>query len=1005
MNNQSGDNGNRPPWRALGAAKWYRTWTKLRAAFAAWAGKRPRARRAAKYVGFGLGGVLALFVLLVTALQVPPLASLVVAAAIDAAGYGPAKIEGAHVGLTGARIAVGAIGKPGADVRFEELSATYDFPAVLGGRVNAVHAKWLFAKASFENGKLNLPLINPRPASAKAKVSQPLTLPTVEIDELWAQVSGFDASLAAAGNLTLAPAGRIEESYDLNFKGTIGSNATILPGELRFSLRPGRRSATWQFAAGAGQLPAALANLTNDRVHATKSIGSISFAGEALESINAEVELADRFDELRFENARATIDAYKGRAVVELAIEASPDQCREDLDQAKRNVSEILRASNFGAEMFELNAAHIGCSARAQALFAGLGKKLKFNRLDVDFFNGVAVPSGLYAASKSLDAFALRPATPSVVRVAVHLPRRMISADSNIDIGDAELTANSLRQFKLSETHVSWPAPDGSLAFEAGAINYDAAKGVGMGSAFLTLDGRLAQTTFRSFALALSGEVTKAGSVWQIVPTDGCVSTTFDSVAAYGLTAQGGGAKVCTSAGQPLAVLDIRGDQLLLAHGQYELAPRTAAISGTTFTGKFPQGAFKVSVGKGGEPIRLEAGVTAGPLTVRPGKDEGIGIASLTADSVIEIGAQGFTLNASQIAAQVIDGAKVPRFSPLNVAGALSAAGGKLQGTFTGNAFNQHLVSASLMHDLSIGAGTLSFDSGELKFASGGTPLQKLLPILFGKIISAQGTARAKGAFAWRPRTKLASSGAILLKGFGFTTQYGRLEGIDGDMTLANLMPPKTTAAQQFRITKMNVGLPLANGVLEINLPGDGSVQLPSAVWPWAGGELAIEGGAFIPGAAVQHLAMTVQTIDLTALFKLVQVDGLAGSGVVDGRLPIEVRGKDAFLVGGNVKARGPGVLSYTGKDLPSSNDKGASLLFTALQDFHYQTLEATIDGPISGEITIGLHLKGSNPKLYDGYPFALNISLKSALANLLLDTTKGLRIPQEINGQLRGAP
>ena len=81
----------------------------------------------------------------------------------------------------------------------------------------------------------------------------------------------------------------------------------------------------------------------------------------------------------------------------------------------------------------------------------------------------------------------------------------------------------------------------------------------------------------------------------------------------------------------------------------------------------------------------------------------------------------------------------------------------------------------------------------------------------------------------------------------------------------------------------------------------------------------------------------------------------------------------------------------------PGISGGETALLSKALEDFRYQGLDIDVDGKVYGELNIRMHIRGSNPELYDGYPIELNVGLEGALGKLLQQGLVGYRIPESI--------
>ena len=82
---------------------------------------------------------------------------------------------------------------------------------------------------------------------------------------------------------------------------------------------------------------------------------------------------------------------------------------------------------------------------------------------------------------------------------------------------------------------------------------------------------------------------------------------------------------------------------------------------------------------------------------------------------------------------------------------------------------------------------------------------------------------------------------------------------------------------------------------------------------------------------------------------------------------------------------------------------EGVDLLLQALENFHYEALEITLDGRTDAAMDIGLHLAGANPDLYDGHPVEFNLDLEGELANILRQGVASYQIPERIRERMQG--
>jgi hypothetical protein len=152
---------------------------------------------------------------------------------------------------------------------------------------------------------------------------------------------------------------------------------------------------------------------------------------------------------------------------------------------------------------------------------------------------------------------------------------------------------------------------------------------------------------------------------------------------------------------------------------------------------------------------------------------------------------------------------------------------------------------------------------------------------------------------------------------------------------------------------------------------------------------------------------MLASGLELGALLALVSLEGIDGSGLVDGELPFVREGdatriEDAVLrarpEGGKIQYRPTDAIAQYAASRP--NDFG--LAVTALSDFHYEKLEARVDGDLGGELHVELHLRGANPALQDGHPVELNLSLDAEVSDVVRSGRAAYGVPKGLEERLR---
>ncbi len=308
------------------------------------------------------------------------------------------------------------------------------------------------------------------------------------------------------------------------------------------------------------------------------------------------------------------------------------------------------------------------------------------------------------------------------------------------------------------------------------------------------------------------------------------------------------------------------------------------------------------------------------------------------------------------------------------------------------------LLTASGRHSLADGAGQAQLRLLPQTFVAGGLQPEHILPMLGGTVSESSGRVSGLGSVRWQgdqvtPDLTLAFDKVSLRHGFLF------LEQMTGVMRLDRFWPPRTPKGQQIAIAHIQAGLPLSNALATFHLDGKGKLVIEKAELALARGTLALGESSVQLSPLSGHLLFTVKDVDLGALAAYGQLDGLTASGTLSGSIPVILTDSDVLIEQGKLSADQIGFVRYRPEETPSALQTGGSvdLLLQALDDFQYQGLDITVNGSASGELEAGLHLKGANPGLYDGFPVELNLSLSGALSQLVASTVESTSVPERI--------
>ena len=307
-------------------------------------------------------------------------------------------------------------------------------------------------------------------------------------------------------------------------------------------------------------------------------------------------------------------------------------------------------------------------------------------------------------------------------------------------------------------------------------------------------------------------------------------------------------------------------------------------------------------------------------------------------------------------------------------------------------------------YDIEAESGKLDLNLPPLAFDAGKVEPGDFSPILDGVLTETVGEVALDGEIVWKGGA-LESELSLLIRELGFAIGPARLARINSVIQFDSLAPPSTPPAQLLSVGILDVGLPLTDGLVSMRLRPDGQLSVDQLTWRLADGE--IRAAPFTFGSDVRDLTMvlTAERLDLEALLRLTPLDELTGEGRIAGTLPLTI-GATAAIDGGELAASGPGVIRYVPSAVPGvlqAGGESVTLMLQALENFQYDALNLTLDGKTDGDTQIGLHLKGANPELYDGYPVEFNLNLDGNLASLIQTNIDNYQIPDRIRERLQG--
>ena len=316
------------------------------------------------------------------------------------------------------------------------------------------------------------------------------------------------------------------------------------------------------------------------------------------------------------------------------------------------------------------------------------------------------------------------------------------------------------------------------------------------------------------------------------------------------------------------------------------------------------------------------------------------------------------------------------------------------------------------------GVGIAEINIPSILFEPKGFQPQTLVPAFQGKIAHVDGEARAALKIAFANGAITDSSGSVDLIDIDVGTAPGPITGLNTRMRFTSLLPLETDGAHTLTMRNFNPGFPLDDGVLTYSFVPDG-VRIDAANWPIGNGFFSLDPFTWVYAAEENRVTMRVKDVELSDFLNNFGNKKIEATGTVVGTFPIVVRGIDVLIEdgiiavpeGGQIKYDpGPGIQAYSQEDAISvlrerRANEYAALAQDALREFKYRELSASLDGPLNGDVEIGLIFDGSNQKVLNQQPFRFDISVRGELFNIARSFNSNAQVKAEILRHNRNLP
>ncbi|OCG44352.1 hypothetical protein A9G34_07355 [Gilliamella sp. Choc4-2] len=239
------------------------------------------------------------------------------------------------------------------------------------------------------------------------------------------------------------------------------------------------------------------------------------------------------------------------------------------------------------------------------------------------------------------------------------------------------------------------------------------------------------------------------------------------------------------------------------------------------------------------------------------------------------------------------------------------------------------------------------------------------------------------------------------------------IKSVTGNINLVVKNNQFTLSSPALSIQEVNMGLSLEKIKLtgeyfaSINAPDKGIISWTKAQANIFSGIIFLDKNKLNLAKLPQQLNLKIKQIQLKDILTQYPAEGVAGSGAIDGNLPITLLANkkksgtviEPIIKKGQLITTQDGYLQFENSALKSyvQSNPNMKILADIIKNFHYTKLTGTVD--YANEIArLGLNIQGNNLNVENGKAVNLNINLEENITKLLMS----LQLSDEVSEPIR---
>jgi hypothetical protein len=228
----------------------------------------------------------------------------------------------------------------------------------------------------------------------------------------------------------------------------------------------------------------------------------------------------------------------------------------------------------------------------------------------------------------------------------------------------------------------------------------------------------------------------------------------------------------------------------------------------------------------------------------------------------------------------------------------------------------------------------------------------------------------------------------------GVSGYYGeyRADAVSAELDLRSAAAGWSLGPTPVRIARLATGVDLDN--VRSGLAWSGAaVELQPTTADLLGGTLHVAPFTYHLDSGSGSTEVGLADLDLARILAL-EGEHIAGSGTLEGVLPVRFENAAPSVDDGTVHAKAPGGVIRVAPALTGvTGQPGLDFALRALQDFRFKVLEADVDYSAAGDLALAVRLQGSNPDIEGGRPIHYNLNVSENVPTLL----RALRLQDDV--------